>query len=191
MNGHQLSQLFSRHKIIIPLTTIVCAAVGLYVGLHLNSIYRFDNSIFIDFSIQDKNHQTSSYENLEAADQITESIQGWIKDTSFQNTINSTTHLNFGIQAKKQEKNNLIINFNTTTADQASVIGNAINKELEARLRQYNNNADLNIFANAQPLQINPKTDLTIIYAALGAITGFLLSLLFAWTGEKLFSKKS
>lgn len=190
MTYREIRKMIFNHKFSIAFIALICGLIGFFIGSQNSAVNKFSNSLFIDFSVQDKYQKSSSLENLEASDQLAESIQGWVKDISFQNQIKETTQLGFEIQAKKQEKNNLIISFKTTTADQAQVIASAVNQELQTRISKYNNHADLTLFANTQPLQVNKKSSTTLIYTVLSTLMGLVLGLLFAGFAEILFPKK-
>lgn len=177
MNLIEIIKLGLHHKITLISTIIFCAIIGGFVATRYGTAH-LENSIFIDVSVQDKFQKTSAYENLEAADQITESIQGWIIDPSFQDAVNKASSTNLAILSKKQEKNNLVISFKSTDEGTSATLGEKINQQLQKRIQEYNTNSDLLIFTNDQPLQTTPKGSQMVPYIVISAAAGLFLGLI-------------
>lgn len=168
-----------RNLLTIIIVVAICMT-GAYLYSTNANAKPYQSTLFLSFSIQDKNaaSATSTYENLEAADQITESIQGWFKDPGFINQINQSSNLNFPIQAKKQEKNNLLLTFNSSDELSSQKYSDQIVALLNQRLAQYNSKSDLQINTATSTLHndlTSSKTSLYLLIAlAIGLIMGYL-----------------
>lgn len=194
MNINEYFQLARRNLVIILICTLASSAVGSILVNKLNS-EALENSLFISISVQDKQPYTSSaFDNLQAADQMTESIQGWLKDPSLQAEISNSTGLNYAIKGKRQEKNNLIINFTSEDSISAEKYSQSIVKILTDRLAQYSKNSNLSFFLNPTPLHSTNSphraTILLILALLLGALLGYGFSYLYELVLGKVRSIK-
>lgn len=181
-------KLAHRNLFIIICCTLFCSATGLIYANNLNTNL-YDNQFFISIGIQDKQKSTDSYANLQAADQITESIQGWLKDPALQQSIQQQSNLNYQFNAKKQEKNNLIISFTSSNKNSASLFIETIISNLKQRTDAYNQNSDITILLNPQHLFTSPKTSPKNIYIILATLIGLFLGFIFAFIYEEITGK--
>lgn len=186
MNFNDYLKLASRNIYLIIIVTIICATGGFLFTQSLNT-NPYGATLFLSFGIEDKaTKTTSSYENLQAADQITESIQGWFKDPSFINEINLNSPLNPNIQAKKQEKNNLLISFSSPDQDSAKLISNRILAVLTSRLTQYSTQSDLKITIATNSLDIALQSSKNKIFILISIIIGLIVGFLGALFWENI-----
>lgn len=189
MSTIDLIRLVKRNFLFIVLASLIGLTAG-YGVTKLRPIASLENSLFYSFSVNAKNaSQNNSYENLQAADQITESIQGWIKDPAFQDTINRQANLNIPIKAKKQEKNNLIISFDSHDSSQSDSYQKAIDQELRNRLNKYSQTSSFEITIGGQSFYQDSKFNLSILIILAGLIIAKLLGILFSYLFEKYTNK--
>ena len=182
MNPYDYFKLATRHIYLILLLTIVSTIGGYLYSLSINT-NSHTATLFVTLGIQDKSQsKTSSYENLQAADQMTESIQGWFKDPSFIKEIN----INSPLLAKKQEKGNLLISYSAIDKEKADNISNQILSTLGARISQYNSNSDLQISIATHNLDINQQAAKSSIMIFIGTIIGLIMGFFGAWLWEYL-----
>lgn len=175
MNFYDYLKLAARNTYLIIIVTLISAGGGYIFSQSLNA-NPYGATLFVTFGIEDKTTKTtSSYENLQAADQMTDSIQGWFKDPSFTNEINRNSKLDTNIQAKKQEKDNLLINFSSSDQESALLITNQILKSLNSRITQYNSQSDLKVTIATYNLDISLQTTKNNILILVGGIIGFLV----------------
>jgi capsular polysaccharide biosynthesis protein len=149
----------------------------------------YENTLFISIGVQDKYKGSDSYESLQAADQITESIQGWFKDPSFQKELSASSKLGYSIKAKKQEKNNLLVNFSSADENSANLYKQSIVETLNKRISSYNQLSDLQINLAATTLDISRKADALPLYLMLSALIGLIFGVLISFFYENLFGK--
>lgn len=188
MNIIEHLKLFHRNLFIILVCVLASAATASFLINRLNS-EPLENSLFVSISVQDKQGATNAYENLQAADQITESVQGWLKDPSLQAEINNKTSLDYSIRGKRQEKNNLLINFASSSPSTAQQYSYSIIETLNQRLQQYSRNSDLNFYINAQPLHSSESPSRAAIYLILSTLAGLILGYSFSWLFELITGK--
>ena len=174
-----------RNLFTIICCTLLSSAAGFLYSNSLNTNL-FDNQLFVSISIQDKQKSTNAYENLQAADQITESIQGWLKDPSLQQQLHQQTGLNFPFSGKRQEKNNLLINFVSSDQASASTFNQALVSTLKQRVTEYSQNSDLTILLNPQTLFTSQKSNPQAIYLIIATLLGLTLGLIFSWLYEEI-----
>lgn len=181
-------KLAQRNLLTIICCTLLSSAAGFIYSRSLNTNL-FDNQLFISISIQDKQKSTNAYENLQAADQITESIQGWLKDPSLQKQLHQQTGLNFPFGGKRQEKNNLLINFISSDQTSASTFSAALISTLKQRVTEYSQNSDLTILLNPQTLFTSQKSNPQAIYIIIATLLGLILGFIFSWLYEAINQK--
>lgn len=188
MNIQDHLKLAYRNKYLIIITTLACVLSGYFFYINQSSNH-YETNQLISFAIQNQKpsvSDSSPYENLEAADQITESIQGWFISPAFLNELQQQTTLNYSIKARKQEKNNLLITFNSENQLNAQKYSEQILKSLQNRLDQYNQKSDLRINAAITESQTNTKNSNPILYLSLGFLIGLIVSYLASLSWEKL-----
>ena len=185
MNLIDIIRLTKRNIVFITLA----ALLGLLAGYGITKVkppLNLENSIFYSFSVNSKiSSQNTNYENLQSADQITESIQGWTKDPAFQETVNNQTGLNFPIRAKKQEKNNLTISFDSQNSAEADLYQKSIDQELKKRLSSYNLPSSFDIIIGIQSFHRENKLNLDFLFILGGLIIGKFLGILASYLSEK------
>lgn len=181
-------KLAKRNLLTIICCTLLSSTAGFIYSRSLNTNL-FDNQLFISISIQDKQKTTNAYENLQAADQITESIQGWLKDPSLQQQLHQQTGLNFPFSGKRQEKNNLLINFISSDQASASTFSTTLVSTLKQRVTEYSQNSDLTILLNPQTLFTSRKSNPQVIYLIIATLLGLILGFIFSWLYEEISPK--
>lgn len=131
---------------------------------------------------------TSLFESVQAADQFTETITGWLKDQNLINKISSINpNENFNISAKKQEKQNLVINFTSSTKEDGKKLSDNLEKELNNQLAIYNNQTQSGFIIGLYSSTIEPKNYPFMLIVILGMIAGLILSQVIALAYEYCF----
>lgn len=189
MTTIDLLRLVKRNFLFITLAALVGLMAGFGV-IKINPTLSLENSLFYSFSVNAKNStQNNNYENLQSADQITESIQGWIKDPAFQENVTNESNLKLQIKGKKQEKNNLIISFDSKNTAEADLYQKAIDHELRNRLSAYNHVSSFDITIGSQSFHTKNKLDLSFIFIFGGLIIGKFLGIWAAYLHEQYRNK--
>lgn len=189
MSTFDLIRLVKRNFLFILLASLVGLTAGYWIT-RVKPAANLENSLFYSFSVSAKNSsQNDNYENLQAADQITESIQGWIKDPAFQDAVTAQTSLKLPIKAKKQEKNNLVISFDSKDSTESDLYQKSIDSELKKRLIEYNRPSSFEVTIGGQSFHSENKLDLNILFLLGGLIIGKFLGVTTAYLSEKYRSK--
>src|SRR5690606_15941862 len=106
MNITSHFKLYQRNWIAILFVGIIIASAVAYTLLGRNTSTH-QATIFASIAIRD-DVNSSSFDDFQAADQFTESIQGWFKNPSLLKDIASRAHVDtVSLAARKQEKQNL------------------------------------------------------------------------------------
>lgn len=177
-----IQNIFKKNIVLILITTLLCGACGYYFGFKKNNNAKYKSTVFLSIAIKNKSFNESPYESVQTADHMTESIQGWIKDLSFQENIRDKSKINTELQAKRQEKNNIIVNFNTLSTEDAQKVGKIFLNQLNQRIFSYNLKSDFLVNADIQPLFTQARLNTTYIYMILGLLIGLctpIITLLF------------
>ncbi len=177
-----IQNVFKKNIILIIIATLICGSIGFYFGFKKNNNAKFKSSIFLSIAIKNKSFNENPYESVQTADHMTESIQGWIKDLSFQENIRNKSKINIELQAKRQEKNNIIVNYNTLTKEDAQKIEKVFLNQLNQRIFSYNLKSNFLVNADIQPLFTQARLNTTYIYMILGLLIGLctpIITLLF------------
>ncbi len=181
-------KLLYRNIFVILITILICLGAGLAASNALSS-KGFENTLFLSIGVQDKYQSSDAYENLQAADQITESIQGWFKDPSFQKEINEYSGLGYALKAKKQEKNNIVVGYSSGDANKSLLYKESILEILGERISSYNQLSDLQINLASAKLNVSQKPDSLPLYLILSSLIGLILGMLIAWIYEITFNR--
>jgi hypothetical protein len=188
MTSTEYLKLALRHNGIILLATLLSLLAGLLFWQGDQSL-RFNNTILYVIGIENRDSTTDAYENLQAADLFTETIQGWFRDPSFLSSIVSESGLNFPIKSKKQEKNNLLISFPSDSSQNASTFSSQIEQGLRARLQQFNQISGLDIDLLPGGTNSTPSPNQLPLILTISLLSGLFLGFILAYFYEKSLSK--
>jgi capsular polysaccharide biosynthesis protein len=171
---------------VLLMLTIVTTLSALYFANSKNKI-SYEDTIYASIGAK-QTASTSLYESVQAADQFAETITGWFKDQNFVNKISGKNiNDNFNISAKKQERQNISINFTGSTKEEAEKISNNLEKELNNQLAIYNNLTQSGFIIGSYSSNIEPKNYPFILVVIFGMIGGFILGQIIALAHEYFF----
>lgn len=177
-------KLIRRKWKTITLITIITLGSSLVSAYYYFQGY--NSTIFLSIGLK-QNLTVSPYDNLQAADQFTETIQGWFKNQQLIKSIEDQSQIRPEFSVRKQEKQNLVVSYKTTTSEQAQKLATSTKDVLQKNLLAYNqaNNTEYNlsVFNNStEKSTYNPIT-ITII----GLIFGFIVGVFIAYCYEYIF----
>jgi capsular polysaccharide biosynthesis protein len=187
MTSKQTFKFIWKLKFLILLTTFL-ALIGSYLAYQKANLTPFQNTVFFSIGAQSKTTGTSSYENLQAADQFTESVQGWFRDPGFLEKINSLSGQNFALNARKQEKNNLLITFNSSNQEQGIKHANSISQTLQTAITTYSQNSDTNFNLALQNQNFTEQSANILFYLLIGLFAGLIFPIALIWLYSEYFS---
>lgn len=176
-----------RHKFFILSLTILLTICGYYFAISKLKT-NYTATLFVSIAVKDEGKidlYSSTLENLQAADLFTETIQGWFKNPSFINRIKTQAENLSNLTAKKQEKQNLVINFTTNTIEESEKNQKAIWNILNSEINLYNTatSTDFSIAISNQDYLL--KESNSKIYIFLALLIGLIISYLCAYFYEK------
>ncbi|MGL5831277.1 MAG: hypothetical protein ACRCZE_03965 [Candidatus Altimarinota bacterium] len=188
MNFKQFFKSIWKFKFLIILTTFLGLAGG-YLAYQKANLTPFQNTVFFSIAAQSKtDNNTSAFENLQAADQFTESVQGWFRDPGFLNKINSVSNENFSLNARKQEKNNLLITFASPSEEKGIIHANSISQVLQSEIQIYNQNSDTNFNLALQNQNFSEIPANLLFYFLIGLFSGLFFPIILIWLYLEYFS---
>jgi hypothetical protein len=129
---------------------------------------------------------STTLDNVTAADQFTETVQGWFKNPNLLSRINSNIDQSVSFNARRQEKQNLVItySFNSVDSELNEAITNSIKTELQKDIEAYNLNTgsafDIALFQTSIDQVFPSDTRLILIIV----IIAFAIGLFFAYAYE-------
>lgn len=181
-------KLAQRNFLLIAFCLLCGSTTGFWLA-NKQPINLVEHSILVNLAIQDKTRATSAHDNLQAADHITESIQGWLKSHSFQTDLQNKFPNSLAFTAKKQEKDNLVISFTNTDTEQARTFSQNLIQLINQWIEQYNQKSDLNIILNAEPLASTAKPIPLALYLIISSLMGLIIGYLASWYYEIINNK--
>jgi hypothetical protein len=118
--------------VIIILTVISSVSFGF-----LFNKTSVSDTIFINIGASG-NKDISPFETVQAADHMSESIMGWLKNPSFLDKISEQSGYEPGLNVRRQEKQNIVVTFKTPDAVSAKKTASAIESVLRTQISKYN-----------------------------------------------------
>lgn len=156
------------------LTLLVAVAFRASAG---NEQYTGTTFLTIGVEENDANTETSSiYENVQAADHFSESVQGWFKNPSLLKSIEEKTGKKIDINAKKQEKQNVVITYSDTKKESLEKADKIIKEQLQKNIEEYNAATGTRFHLALYNTVIEESTKSYILYVTLGLIVGLFVS---------------
>jgi capsular polysaccharide biosynthesis protein len=140
---------------------------------------QFTGTTFLTIGVEetDANTATTSsiYENVQAADHFSESVQGWFKNPSLLKTIEEKTGKRIEINAKKQEKQNVVITYSDTKKESLEKADKIIKEQLQKSIEEYNSATGTRFHLALYNTVIEESTKSYVLYVTLGLIVGLFL----------------
>jgi len=171
-----LSTLFTHWKkiaLIAVLTAIAATAFGIIYNRN-----SFSATIFINIgAIQDNTFSNpgNPFEALQAADQFTESVQGWFKNPLLLETIRTESGIRADFSIRKQEKQNLLITYKTDSLESAKTIAEITRKNLEKQITIYNGRNSSNFTIPSYDSFITESQLPLVLFSMLGLFAGIFI----------------
>jgi len=164
-------------KQIIGITIVtLLATIGFRASMGSE---QYTGTTFITIGVAEGNtlaqSDSSIYENVEAADHFSESIQGWFKNPSLLKSIEDQTGKKIDINAKKQEKQNIVITYSDTKKANLENTDKIIKDQLEKDIDQYNTSTGTHFRLALYNTTIEESTKSYALYIALGLMMGLFL----------------
>jgi len=180
MNYTDYLSFLNRFKYFILISCIAFSLIAFGYSKITNKP-KVSTGIFVSFAVinADQNSgQSTTYDNLQASDFFTETVQGWFKNPNLINRINDEAGVNAGLSAKKQEKQNLVISFDTDNKTDADKIISAIKENLQNEISQYNEASNTDFSIAIYNFETNPKANNTNLLILIGLIIGLTVSII-------------
>ena len=170
-------KIISRRWKEILIITLLTAGLTVILGFFYNKS-AFSNTIFISVGAKQQTGYAlavNPYETVQAADQFSESVQGWFKNPAFIEKINTQAEYKVDLSARKQEKQNLVITFRTETEEQAEKVSQVTERILRDQIARYNRETGNDFRLPIFNLTIKEGTYHLALFGVFGLIIGFFL----------------
>lgn len=142
---------------------------------------QYTGTTFITIGVEENDvpnaTNSSIYENVQAADHFSESVQGWFKNPSLIKTIEEKTGKKIEMNAKKQEKQNVVITYSDTKKDNLVKADKIIKEQLQRSIEEYNSATGTHFHLALYNTTIEESTKSYVLYIALGIFVGLFLGI--------------
>lgn len=179
--------LYKRNWISILLITLIALATSIVYTVAKNPA-NFDTTLFLSIGYKQSTSVSTSFDNVQAADYFSETVEGWFKNPQFTERIKDNANLNISLAAKKQEKQNLVITFSTQNNENANTVADAITTELKHEIQRYNTRTGSDFQLAIQSISTTEKNTKSAIIIIIGLILGFIIALALTYIYEFTFN---
>lgn len=150
----------------------------------------FATTILLSIGVKEISNTSSSssiYEDVQAADNFTETVHGWFKNPEFLSGLTSEkvySPENFSV--RKQEKQNLVVTYDSYNEESSTQTKNVIKNFIESQLATYNQKTNSHFELAIYSSATETKKSLLFILMGLGLIGGFILGSIISYLYEYL-----
>jgi hypothetical protein len=183
---HFLAITTGRYKAIIALT-VITTALSVAFGMHFNKT-SFATTAFLTLGAK-QSVVLSPLDTAQAADHFSELVQGWFKNPAMLNKIETQSGSKPDLNARKQEKQNLVITYKTATEEAAKKVSQAMEQVLKDEITNYNlqNNSEFTLTSFGAVTKENPMP--LILFILAGLIGGFGVGFAYGSAADKIKSE--
>jgi hypothetical protein len=176
-----LIQIIRKYPKSLILLIVFTAVASTVFGVLYNKS-AISGTIFINIGAS-QDQKTSLFETVEAADHMSEVVQGWFKDPSLLKKISDQAGHEANFNVRKQEKQNIVITFKTENTDQAKKVAVSLEENMRSALSRYNIETAGSFKITAFDSDYNESNIPVILFLLFGLVAGFMLSyaLLSCW----------
>lgn len=169
---------------------LLTATASFFFGLYFNKTST-SATIFINIGAKNvslgENAEIDMYENVQAADQFTETVQGWFKNPTLTSRIEEQSNTKVAFTARKQEKQNLIVTYKAENEQIGGKIAESLQSTLQQEITEYNEGTNSNFQIALYSIDIKNQNISSVLFAFLGAIIGLFLGIFVSYGYEYFF----
>lgn len=182
MNTLATLQLYKKNWIGILLITILSTVVAVSVAATRDPSTH-EATLFLSIATKQNNNASTTFDDVQAADRFTETVQGWFKNPDLIHRIEQVTGESAHLSARKQEKQNLIVTLPAMGEEQATALANATIEELRNDINQYNSATKSQYTLALTSVTIQEQETKLLIFGVVGFAFGlaFAIALTHLW----------
>jgi len=157
--------------------TVLTAALAFVFGILYNKA-SFNNTIFINLGAKQASgidRTASPYETVQAADQFSESVQGWFKNPALIAQIRTRAQYEVDFSVRKQEKQNLVITYKTPTAEEGEKVAQVTEEFIRNEVGVFNRETGSDFRIPIFDLFTKEGTIHPGVFAVMGLLLGLML----------------
>lgn len=178
--------LYRRHWLSIAIITVLSVAtVAIFTVVPNPSTH--EGTLFLSIGVRQTQDMSTSYDDVQAADQFAETVQGWFKNPNLIGRIEERSGGKADLSARKQEKQNLIVSFDAVSEVQARQLADATIEELRSEIQAYNAETESNYTLALAHATITEEGTRAVLFIILAVILGIALGTGLAYLYEYLF----
>lgn len=182
MNILEALKLYKQHWIAILLITLVVTAATLGAAMTRDPSTH-EATLFLSIGTKQMNNSSTPFDDVQAADRFTETLQGWFKNPDLLKRIEAQTGESVSLSARKQEKQNLIVSLPAMSEEQAQTIADATIQQLQQDIQTYNTQTESRYTLALSSVTISEQQMKLPLFGVVGFAFGlaFALGLTHLW----------
>ena len=150
----------------------------------------FETTIFVTIGqTETANTATTAFDNVQASDYFSETVQGWLKNPEFINRVYTKASTSVEIATRKQEKQNFLITFTTSNPETGTNLGNIIKTELTTEMETYDQKTNGKFQIAIFSAKTEQKPQSIPLFILIGIISGFIFASFVVYGYEYIFKK--
>lgn len=169
-------QLYKKHWIAILFLSVLATVVAITVATTRNTS-TYEATIFLSIAAKQSNSASTTFDDVQAADRFTETVQGWFKNPDLIHRIEEATGESAHLSARKQEKQNLIVTLPAMGENQATSLANTTIEQIRHDIDQYNTETNNQYTLALTSVTVQEQESKTVIFGMVGFIFGFIFAL--------------
>ena len=177
--------LYRRNWLAIFAITVLVAAVTYFAAARTGGEY--GATLFLSIGTKQNAAVSTSFDDVQAADYFADTVQGWLKNPELLRRIEEKAQSGAQFSARKQEKQNLLITWESASEEEARRISQAITEELRQEIEKYNTETESGYTLALTGTTIAEAPSKNIIFLVLGLVAGLALGIALAYVYEFLF----
>lgn len=193
MNLTDHINLLKRNLLAVVLIAVVTSVLTLGIGLRQETP-NGTGTLFLSIGAGQgafKTEESDTKYGISAAGQFAETVHGWLKNPAILESVAEKVGHGVEINAYKQEKQNIVVNYSSSSQEDSQKTANAIEAEIVNKIRQYDNETGsdfkLAVFT-AHYAQAGSKLP---VFVLLGILLGIFLGAGLSYLYEFFFDKVS
>ena len=176
MNILSSLKLYRKNWIGILFITIVSTTAAISVAATRDPSTH-EATLFLSIATKQNSTISTTFDDVQAADRFTETVQGWFKNPDLIKRIEQATGQPAHLSARKQEKQNLIVTLPAIGEEQATALANVTIEELRNDINKYNAETQSQYTLALTSVTVQEQETKLLIFGIVGFAFGLALGI--------------
>jgi len=182
--------LLRRHWIAATIITLV-VTISAMALVWIKNTQPFETTIF--FSIGNEQNQNNNdsniYDEVEAADAFSQTVQGWFKNPQFIEKLATESNVKTDISSRQQEKQNVVVTYSSSNEEQANTMAKTIKNELSKEIQIYDANTNDKFTLALFEIHTEKKPLSLMLFLLIGLLGGAVVAFFALYGYEYIFQR--